>query len=37
MTSEMIKVTYRGIDHWITREQFEDLKAGWITWADMFE
>lgn len=37
MKNEMVKVTYRGIEHEITKQQFEDLKAGWISWSDMFD
>jgi len=37
MKNEMVKVIYRGIEHEITKEQFEDLKAGWISWSDMFD
>ena len=37
MKTEMVKVVYRGIEHMITTEQFEDLRSGWISWSDMFE
>lgn len=34
---KMVKVTYRGIVHEITEEQYEDLRNGWISWSDMFD
>ncbi len=37
MKTEMVKVTYRGMVHEITREQFEDLRNGYISWSDMFD
>lgn len=33
----MVKVVYRGIEHEITVEQYEDLRNGWISWSDMFD
>lgn len=37
MKTEMVKVVYRGIEYMITKEQFEDLRSGWISWSDMFD
>lgn len=37
MKNEMITVVYKGIVHEISKEQYEDLKNGWISWSDMFD
>jgi len=37
MKNEMVKVVYRGIEHEITMEQFNDLRSGWISWSDLFD
>jgi len=35
--NEMVTVVYKGFEHQITREQFEDLRSGYISWSDMFD
>ena len=37
MKTEMVKVTYRGMEMEITREQYEDLRNGYISWKDLFD
>lgn len=37
MNNEMVEVVYKGFVHTITKEEFEDLKAGRINWSDMFD
>lgn len=37
MKTEMVKVTYKGMVMEITKEQYEDLRNGYISWADMFD
>ena len=34
---EMVKVAYKGILYEITMQEFEDLRNGYISWADMFD
>ena len=37
MKTETVKVEWRGVIYWITMEQFEDLRSGYISWSDMFD
>ena len=37
MKTEMVKVIYRGMECEITKDQWEDLRDGWITWSDLFD
>lgn len=36
-TRETVQVTYQGIIHEITKEEFENLRDGWVTAKEMFE
>lgn len=35
--NELVKVVYNGMECYITKEEYEDLKKGYLTWKDLFE
>lgn len=37
MKTEMVEVIYKGMVMEITKEQYEDLRNGYISWNDMFD
>ena len=36
-TEDLVMIEYRGTVQWITRQQYEDLRDGWITAKDLFD